>query len=157
GPEVVQRAPAGLAVQGLQGRRGRHADLRILGMVSVQPAGDLLRVIPVPASRGDNLRGLQATNQSTNRPFLADLDHLEQLRLHTLRAYRHELAAAAADPRFAQPLDDLRLEDLEDWLARDPAAASTLGLRVATFHRFFSWAWEHSSPTNGGLYGGNTV
>jgi len=84
-----------------------------------------------------------ATLAAHLEPFLADLDHLEQLRPYTLRAYRYELAAAAADPRFAQPLDDLRLEDLEDWLARGPAAASTLGRRVATFRRFFSWACRH--------------
>jgi len=57
--------------------------------------------------------------------------------------YRYELAAAAADPRFAQPLDDLRLEDLEAWLARPPAAASTVGRRVATFLRFLAWASRH--------------
>ena len=75
--------------------------------------------------------------------FLADLGHMERLRPHTLRAYRYELAAAAADPRFAQPLDDLRLEDLEAWLARPPAAASTVGRRVATFLRFLAWASRH--------------
>jgi integrase/recombinase XerD len=76
-------------------------------------------------------------------PFLADLDRLERLRPQTLRAYRYELAAAAADPRFTAPLDDLHAEDLEAWLTRDPAAASTLGRRVATLRRFFAWACRH--------------
>ena len=80
-----------------------------------------------------------ATVATSLEAFLADLGHMERLRPHTLRAYRYELAAAAADPRFAQPLDDLRLEDLEAWLARPPAAASTVGRRVATFLRFLAW------------------
>jgi len=72
--------------------------------------------------------------------FLADLGHLEQLRPRTLRAYRYELAAAAADPRFQCPLPELDRADLEAWLSRAPAAASTLGRRVATFRHFFAWA-----------------
>ncbi len=39
--------------------------------------------------------------------FLADAAHLARLRPRTVRAYRYELAAAAADPRFAAPLDAL--------------------------------------------------
>ena len=84
-----------------------------------------------------------ATLATSLEPFLADLDHLERLRPHTLRAYRYELAAAAADPRVAHPLDDLQLDELEAWLVRAPAAASTLGRRVATFRRFFAWACQH--------------
>jgi integrase/recombinase XerD len=81
-----------------------------------------------------------ATLATSIEPFLADLDRVERLRPQTLRAYRYELAAAAADPRFARPLDDLDADDLEAWLTRDPAALSTLGRRVATFRRFFAWA-----------------
>lgn len=84
-----------------------------------------------------------ATLATSLEPFLADLDHLERLRPHTLRAYRYELAAAAADPRFAHPLDDLQLDELEAWLVRAPAAPSTLGRRVATLRRFFAWACQH--------------
>jgi site-specific recombinase XerD len=76
--------------------------------------------------------------------FLSDIVHLERLRPHTLRAYRYELAAAAADPRFQRPLEELDLEDIESWLARAPAAASTLARRVATFRRFFGWAGRHA-------------
>lgn len=81
-----------------------------------------------------------ATVASSLDAFLADLGHLEQLRPRTLRAYRYELAAAAADPRFQCPLPELDRADLEAWLSRAPAAASTLGRRVATFRHFFAWA-----------------
>jgi integrase/recombinase XerD len=60
-----------------------------------------------------------------------------------VRAYRYELAAAATDTRFRRPLDELRLEDLESWLARTPGATSTVGRRVATFRHFFIWACRH--------------
>jgi len=63
--------------------------------------------------------------------FLADAAHLDQLRLHTLRAYRYELALAAADPRFAGDLAALSLADLEAWLARPPASPSTVGRRAS--------------------------
>jgi len=56
----------------------------------------------------------------TYEGFLADAAHLDQLRPHTLRAYRYELALAA-DPRFAGDLAALRLADLEAWIARPPA------------------------------------
>jgi hypothetical protein len=72
--------------------------------------------------------------------FLADAAHLDRLRPHTLRAYRYELALAAADPRFAGDLAALSLADLEAWIARPPAAPSTVGRRAATFRRFFAWA-----------------
>jgi hypothetical protein len=65
--------------------------------------------------------------------FLADLGHLERLRPHTVRAYRYELTVAAADPRFARPLDDLRPDDLGAWLARAPAAASIVGRTKTLF------------------------
>jgi DNA mismatch repair ATPase MutS len=35
------------------------------------------------------------------------------------KAGEFALEYAAADPRFTQPLDNLRLEDLEAWLARE--------------------------------------
>jgi site-specific recombinase XerD len=85
----------------------------------------------------------QATLASSVDLFLVDLDRLERLRPHTLRAYRYELVSAAADPRFDQPLDELQLEDLEAWLARAPAAASTVSRRVATFRHYFTWAFRH--------------
>jgi integrase/recombinase XerD len=72
--------------------------------------------------------------------FLADLGHLERLRPHTLRAYRYELAAAAADPRFQRPLQELDHEELEVWLVRGKAATSTIGRRIATFRHLFAWA-----------------
>jgi integrase/recombinase XerD len=75
--------------------------------------------------------------------FLAELGHLDRLRPHTLRAYRYELTSAAADSRFQRPLDELDLEDIEAWLARAPAAASTLARRVAILRRFFGWAGRH--------------
>ena len=72
--------------------------------------------------------------------FLSDIAQIERLRPHTVRAYRYELAAAADDVRFRRPIDELHLEDLEAWLARPPAATSTVARRVATFRRFFAWA-----------------
>jgi len=75
--------------------------------------------------------------------FLTDAAHLARLRPRTVRAYRYELAAAAADPRCTGPLDELRRADLEAWLARPPAAPSTVGRRAATFARFFAWAIRH--------------
>jgi len=75
--------------------------------------------------------------------FLSDIAQVERLRPHTVRAYRYELTAAATDARFRRPLDEIRLEDLDSWLARSPAATSTVGRRVATFRRFFAWACRH--------------
>jgi len=54
--------------------------------------------------------------------FLSDIAQIERLRPHTIRAYRYELASAAADVRFCRPLDEVRLDDLEAWLARSPKA-----------------------------------
>jgi len=81
---------------------------------------------------------------ATYDAFLADMRHLEQLRPGTLRAYRYELAAAAASARFAVGLDALTLADLEDWIARPPANPSTVGRRAATVRRFFGWAIRHA-------------
>lgn len=89
--------------------------------------------------------------------FLADVAHLARLRPGTVRAYRYELAAAAADPRFAAPLDALRLADLEGWLARPPAAPSTVGRRAATFARFFAWAIRHGHCARDPLAGRTPV
>lgn len=85
--------------------------------------------------------------------FLADAAHLARLRPRTVRAYRYELAAAAADPRFVGPLDALRLADLEAWLARPPAAPRTVGRRAATFARFFAWAVRHGHCARDPLVG----
>jgi len=79
----------------------------------------------------------------TYEGFLSDARHLDHLRPHTLRAYRYELALAAAEDRFAVDLDALSLADLESWIARDAAAPSTIGRRAATFRRFFGWAIRH--------------
>jgi integrase/recombinase XerD len=79
--------------------------------------------------------------------FLSEIGQIERLRPTTVRAYRYELAAAAADARFRRPLDEVRLEDLETWLARPPAATATVGRRVATFRRFFAWACRHGLCT----------
>jgi site-specific recombinase XerD len=81
-----------------------------------------------------------STLETCIEPFLADLGHLERLRPHTLRAYRYELAAAAADPRLQQPLSELDQVDLEAWLVRGKAATSTIGRRIATFRHLFAWA-----------------
>ena len=65
------------------------------------------------------------------RRSLSDIALLDGPRPRTVRAYGYELAAAAADARFSRPLDDVRREDLDDWLSRPPAATSTVGLRGA--------------------------
>lgn len=72
--------------------------------------------------------------------FLDDLAHKRQLRASTLRAYRYELAAAAEDTQFHEPLPELTLNQMEAWLGRDRPRASTLSRRAATFNRFFQWA-----------------
>jgi hypothetical protein len=78
-------------------------------------------------------------------PFLADLGHLERLRPQTPRAYRYNLAAAAADPRFQQPLSDMDYKDLNAWLVRGKAATSTVGRRsAAACARRVPWPnWRH--------------
>jgi integrase/recombinase XerD len=90
------------------------------------------------------------TLETCLEPFLADLGHLERLRPHTLRAYRYELVAAAADPRFRRPLSELDQVDLEAWLVRGNAATSTVGRRIATFRHLFAWVirrgWCTQSP-----------
>jgi len=95
-------------------------------------------------------RGAPPTLETCLEPFLADLGHLERLRPHTLRAYRYELVAAAADPRFRRPLSELDQVDLEAWLVRGNAATSTVGRRIATFRHLFAWAirrgWCTQSP-----------
>lgn len=72
--------------------------------------------------------------------FLDDLAHNNQLRPNTLRAYRYELAAAAADSRFHKPLLELALSELESWIGRGRPATSTRSRRAATLNRFFRWA-----------------
>jgi integrase/recombinase XerD len=79
----------------------------------------------------------------TFEAFLSDIGQLERLRPHTVRAYRYELAAAANEACFRRPLDEVRLDDLDAWLGRTPAATSTVGRRVATFRHFFAWACRH--------------
>jgi len=85
-------------------------------------------------------RDAPPTLETCLEPFLTDLGHLERLRPHTLRAYRYELVAAAADPRFQRPLTELDEVDLEAWLVRGKAATSTVGRRIATFRHLFAWA-----------------
>ena len=75
--------------------------------------------------------------------FFADLGYLERLRPSTLRAYRYELAAAAAHPHFQRPLEEFDRDDLEAWLFRGAAATSTIGRRFATFRHLFAWAIRH--------------
>jgi len=93
------------------------------------------------------------TLATTYDQFLADAAHLDRLRPHTLRAYRYELAAAAADSRFAVPLETLPRAVLDAWLARPPAASSTVGRRAATFNRFFHWALRQGHCTRNPLTG----
>jgi integrase/recombinase XerD len=75
--------------------------------------------------------------------FLDESETLHQLRPHTLRAYRYELAAAAQDDRFEGSLQALTLSDLESWIARGQASPSTIGRRASAFNRFFNWAIRH--------------
>ena len=49
------------------------------------------------------------------------------------------IVALPLDPRFTGDLAALSLADLEAWIARPPAAPSTIGRRAATFRRFFTW------------------
>jgi hypothetical protein len=56
------------------------------------------------------------TLAETYPQFLDDLAQNDQLRSSTLRAYRYELAAAAADSRFLKPLPELALSELESWI-----------------------------------------
>ena len=59
---------------------------------------------------------MSVTLAETYSQFLDDLAHNNQLRPHMLRAYRHELAVAAADARFLKPLPELTLKELESWI-----------------------------------------
>jgi site-specific recombinase XerD len=54
----------------------------------------------------------------------------------TLRAYRGDLAAAAA--AFPQPISELRRDALETWLG-EATAASTQARRLASLRGFFEW------------------
>jgi integrase/recombinase XerD len=85
----------------------------------------------------------QTTLAASFETFLAEAAQIERLRPHTVRAYRYELAAAASDARFRGPLTDVRLEDLDAWLVRPPAATSTVGRRLAMFRHYFAWACRH--------------
>ena len=96
-------------------------------------------------------KGTPPTLTACLEPFLADLGHLERLRPHTLRAYRYELAAAAADPRLQRPLSELDQVDLEAWLVRGKAATSTIGRRIATFRHLFTWAVRRGLCTHSPL------
>jgi site-specific recombinase XerD len=86
---------------------------------------------------------MEPTLVATYEDFLVDITHLDHVRPTTQRAYRYELARAAADFHFAVPLDALSLADLEAWISRGQATASTIGRRTATFRRFFDWAARH--------------
>src|SRR5438093_738222 len=66
----------------------------------------------------------KATLAMSFEAFLSDIAQVERLRPHTVRAYRYELAAAATDPRFRRSLGEVRLDDLDAWLTRTPAATS---------------------------------
>ncbi len=91
------------------------------------------------------------TLETCLEPFLADLGHVERLRPRTLRAYRYELVAAAAEPRFQRPLLDLDQVDLEAWLVRGNAATSTVGRRIATLRHLFAWAIRRGLRTQSPL------
>ncbi len=101
---------------------------------------------PSPSARTSSFSGKARKAAATDtlatclEDFLADLSQLERLRPHTLRAYRYELAAAAADPRSQRPLSAFDPADLEAWLVRGKAATSTVGRRIATFRHLFAWA-----------------
>jgi len=71
--------------------------------------------------------------------FLYHQQVVRHLHLSTLRTYRYELRAAAADPRFNIPLEAISSTLLEVWITRQPVAKSTLQRRLATFRSFFAW------------------
>src|SRR5438477_46142 len=99
-------------------------ELAFSGIVCPECRRYQLKVIPwtkvalLDFSGKPRKRGAPPTLEMCLEPFLADLAHLERLRPHTLRAYRYELVAAAADPRFRRPLSELDQVDLEAWLVR---------------------------------------
>ena len=115
------------AFSGIRADNRRHSQLQAVTLAHVL-------VLDFSGKRGD------ATLASTFQTFLSEITQLDRLRPSTVRAYGYELAAAAADDRFSQPIDTIRREDLDPWLTRTPAATSTVGRRVATFRRFFLWA-----------------
>ncbi len=87
---------------------------------------------------------MSVTLAETYQQFLDEAENLRQLRPHTLRAYRYELAGASQDSRFQIPLEELRLTDLDSWITRDNPSKSTIGRRLAAFNRFFRWAIRSS-------------
>jgi hypothetical protein len=64
-------------------------------------------------SFGISLASMAGRPPNTFEVFLSDVAQAEHLRPNTVRAYRYELAAAAADARFRGSLDDLCLDNLE--------------------------------------------
>lgn len=69
-------------------------------------------------------------------PFLDDLH--QRLRPNTLRAYRADLAIAAA--HFTEPLHAITSKQVEAFLGDPAAAKSTARRRAASLCRFFQWA-----------------
>ena len=137
GMAAVQSA-GGTIFSGIARRGCRHCQLGLI----LWPEVAILDFSGEPRKRDAS-----ATLETCHEPFLGDLGHLERLRPHTLRAYRYELAAAAADPRFQRPLSALDHPDLEAWIARGKAATSTVGRRIATFRHLFAWAIRHGLCT----------
>jgi integrase/recombinase XerD len=86
---------------------------------------------------------MTTTLQNCYERFLQDATHSYQLKPSTIRAYRYELVAAAKCVSFQVALEAITLTDLETWIARFPAASSTIARRAATFSRFFDWAIRH--------------
>lgn len=84
------------------------------------------------------------TLAETYEQYLYDAENLYQYRPNTLKAYFYELRAAAKDPQFQIPLEELSLTMLEQWIARKHPLPSTIGRRVSTFNSFFSWAIRHN-------------
>lgn len=79
---------------------------------------------------------MTATLAETYPQFLDDLAHNNQLRPNTLRAYRYELAAAAADSRFLKPLSELAFSELESWIRHGrPGKSSPLPAGMRTLRR----------------------
>lgn len=84
-----------------------------------------------------------ATLAETYGQYLYDVENLYQYRPNTIRAYRYELQAAAAQPQFQIPVEDLSLVMLERWIGRNHPLPSTIGRRASTYNSYFSWAIRH--------------
>lgn len=96
---------------------------------------------------------MPTTLATSYRAFIGDIAHHDDLHPYTVRAYRKELTAAAADARFRVALDEVTVAAIETWITRASAPRYTVRRRAALFERFFVWAVAHGLCAHNPLAG----